>query len=121
LDVYLGGTFMLRYPVGLGAESSTPSGEWEVQNKLKNPQYYPPRGGKIILADDPENPLGERWIGLKGVKGEAVGQQRYGIHGTIEPDSIGRSASLGCIRMHNTDVEEFYDLVVVGHTKVTVN
>ena len=120
LDVFLGGTFLQRYPVGLGADRSTPSGEWVVQNKLKNPQYYPPRGGKIILADDPENPLAERWIGLKGVEGQALGQERYGIHGTIEPDSIGTSASLGCIRMHNADVEEFFDLVVANHSKVTV-
>jgi lipoprotein-anchoring transpeptidase ErfK/SrfK len=120
LDVYLQGTFILRYPVGLGAESSTPSGKWKVLNKLVNPQYYPPRGGRIILADDPENPLGERWIGLQGIEGEALGQERYGIHGTVEPESIGQSASLGCIRMHNSDVEELYDLLVVGHSQVTV-
>ena len=120
LDVYLGDTFLLRYPVGLGADGSTPDGKWIVQNKLRNPQYYPPRGGKIILADDPENPLGERWIGLKGVEGQALGQERYGIHGTIEPDSIGISASLGCIRMHNADAEEFFDLVVVNQSRVTV-
>ncbi len=120
LEVYLGNTFVRQYPVGLGAESSTPSGKWVVENKLKNPQYYPARGGQIILADDPDNPLGERWIGLRGTEGDAVGQERYGIHGTIEPDSIGRSASMGCIRMHNADVEEFYDLVVVNHSAVTV-
>jgi len=120
LDVYLHDTFIKSYPVGLGADRSTPPGTWVVQSKLKNPQYYPPHGGKIILADDPENPLGERWIGLKGIEGQALGQERYGIHGTIEPDSIGKSASLGCIRMHNPDVEELYNLLVVNHSKVTV-
>jgi len=120
LEVYLDQTFVKQYPVGLGKEDGTPTGAWKVHTKLKNPQYYPPRGGQIILADDPENPLGERWIGLQGVEGEAVGQERYGIHGTTDPDSIGKSVSMGCIRLHNADVEELYDLVVEGKSTVTV-
>jgi lipoprotein-anchoring transpeptidase ErfK/SrfK len=120
LDVYLGDTFVAHYPVGLGADNSTPSGRWVVRDKLKNPTYYPPRGGKILQPDHPENPLGERWIGLVGVEGEAVGQERYGIHGTIEPDSIGTSVSLGCIRMHNADVEELFTLLVERKSEVIV-
>jgi lipoprotein-anchoring transpeptidase ErfK/SrfK len=49
--------------------------------------------------------LGERWIDL----GES-----YGIHGTIEPDSIGKAASRGCIRMREKDVIEVYDFLVKG-------
>ena len=120
LDVYLQGTFVKHYPVGLGAEDSTPGGRWRVRDKLTNPQYHPPRGGQIILADDPENPLGERWIGLEGIEGEAAGQERYGIHGTIEPDSIGKNVSLGCIRMHNVDVEELFDMLVERKSEVLV-
>jgi lipoprotein-anchoring transpeptidase ErfK/SrfK len=120
LDVYLQNTFLKHFKVGLGAEQSTPLGEWVVETKLKNPTYHPARGGRIIAADDPENPLGERWIGLKGVAGEAKGQERYGIHGTIEPDSIGRAVSLGCIRMHNPDVELLFDMLVVGKSRVVV-
>ena len=120
LDVYLGNTFVKQYPVGLGEHSSTPTGEWQVGTKLKNPTYYPPRSGKIIAADDPENPLGERWIGLIGTKGAALGQHRYGVHGTIEPESIGKDASLGCIRMFNEDVEELYDMLIEKHSTVTV-
>lgn len=120
LEVYLNGTFVKQYPVGLGDDGSTPTGRWKVKNKLKNPQYYPPRGGQIILADDPENPLGERWIGLEGIEGEAVGQERYGIHGTIEPESIGKSVSLGCIRLYSADVEELYEMLVEEKSEVTV-
>jgi lipoprotein-anchoring transpeptidase ErfK/SrfK len=120
LEVYLNETFVKQYPVGLGDDGSTPTGRWKVKNKLKNPQYYPPRGGQIVLADDPENPLGERWIGLEGIEGEAVGQERYGIHGTIEPASIGQSVSLGCIRLYNADVEELYEMLVEGKSEVTV-
>lgn len=120
LDVYLGNTFVRHYRVGLGADGSTPSGEWRVGTKLTNPTYYPPRGGQIIAADDPQNPLGERWIGLVGTGGEALGQERYGIHGTIEPESIGREQSLGCIRMYNEDVEELYTYLVEKHSTVTI-
>jgi lipoprotein-anchoring transpeptidase ErfK/SrfK len=120
LDVYLGTTFVKHFKVGLGADDSTPSGQWRVSVKLTNPTYYPPRGGQIITADDPENPLGERWIGLEGVGGEAAGQYRYGIHGTIEPDSIGRNVSLGCIRMYNEDVEALYTYLIEKHSIVEV-
>jgi lipoprotein-anchoring transpeptidase ErfK/SrfK len=120
MDVYLGDLFVKQFKVGLGADDSTPTGKWQVNVKLVNPTYYPPRGGQIIDADDPTNPLGERWIGLVGVDGEALGQQRYGIHGTIEPDSIGRDASLGCIRMFNEDVVFLYDLLVIKDSHVTV-
>ncbi len=120
LDVYLGDTFVKSFRVGLGADGSTPTGEWRIKNKLENPTYYPPRGGAIVAADDPQNPLGERWIGLEGVSGEAVSQERYGIHGTSEPESIGQSVSLGCIRMHNADVELLYAYFVEERSTVTV-
>ncbi len=108
MDIYLKDTLVRHYKVGLGEHGSTPSGKWRVGEKLENPTYHPPRGGKLILADDPENPLGERWIQLEGIAGDAVGQESYGIHGTIEPDSIGRNKSMGCVRMHNEDVAEVF-------------
>ena len=120
LDVLLGTTYVRTYRVGLGADDSTPTGTWKVASKLENPAFYPPRTGRIISADDPKNPLGEHWIGLEGLGGEALGQLRYGIHGTIEPDSIGRSVSLGCIRMHNADVAFLFDLMVVDSSRVEV-
>jgi lipoprotein-anchoring transpeptidase ErfK/SrfK len=120
MDVFLGQVLVRSYPVGLGLDDSTPTGEWKVRNKLENPTYYPPRGGAIIAADDPENPLGERWIGLEGVSGEALSQQRYGIHGTNEPESIGRSISLGCVRLHNPDVEMVYTFLIEGKSTVTI-
>jgi lipoprotein-anchoring transpeptidase ErfK/SrfK len=120
LDVFLDDVLVRSYKVGLGEHNSTPTGTWRVKNKLENPTYYPPRGGKIVHAEDPNNPLGEHWIGLEGIAGEAKGQERYGIHGTNEPDSIGKDASLGCVRMHNEDVAELYTLLVIGHSQVTI-
>ena len=120
MDIYLQDTLVRNYKVGLGEHGSTPPGRWQVGDKIVNPTYHPPRGGKIILADDPENPLGERWIQLKGIAGKAVGQTSYGIHGTIEPDSIGRNKSMGCVRMHNEDVAEVFTYLATDKSVVDI-
>ncbi len=120
MRVFLQETFVRQYTVGLGLENGTPTGEWSVTDKLVNPPYYSPRGEGIIAADDPDNPLGERWIGLRGISGEAVGQQRYGIHGTHDPSTIGKNESLGCVRMYNEDVEALYDMLVPQHSRVHI-
>lgn len=120
MDVYLQDVFVRKYQVGLGANDGTPLGEWQVGTKLTNPTYYPPRGGSIVAADDPQNPLGEHWIELIGVGGSAVGKERYGIHGTIAPESIGKSESMGCIRMLNEDVAEVFTLLVSSKSHVYV-
>ena len=128
MDVYLGSPgehgsmYITSYPVGLGKDDSTPTGTWMVEphHKIKHPTYYSPRGEGVIAADDPKNPLGPFWIGLSGTDGQAVGKASYGIHGTIEPDSIGKMASLGCIRMHNEDVGLVFELLVEGKSTVIV-
>ncbi len=128
MDIYLGAPggagsiFVRSFPVGLGKDGSTPEGLWLVQphSKLKNPTYHSPRGEGIFAADDPKNPLGEFWIGLSGIDGEAQGKSSYGIHGTIEPDSIGREASMGCIRLKPDDIALVYELLVEGKSKVLV-
>jgi len=109
LTVYLKGNFVKEYPIGIGKAGITPIGKFKVKNKLPNPAWTKP--GEQMAADDPENPLGERWIGVEA---------DYGIHGTIEPETIGQAASQGCIRMYEADVEEFYDLVVVGKSTVEI-
>jgi hypothetical protein len=123
LDVYLQDVYVRSYRVGLGTENGTPEGVWKVKNRLENPTYYPPASAadkRIIPPDDPTNPLGRRWIGLEGVAGDAVGHEGYGIHGTIEPESIGKAVSLGCIRMHNEDVAFLYMLMMPGQSTVTI-
>jgi len=120
MGVYLNNTFVRQYRVGLGLDNGTPTGVWEVGTKLLNPTYYPPRGGRIIPPDDPKNPLGGFWVGLRGIEGEALGQLRYGVHGTNEPDTIGKSVSLGCIRMYNEDIKQVYSYLIEKESKVTV-
>ena len=78
-------------------------GWWKPDVNFKHPTYYSPRGEGVIPADDPKNPLGGYWIGLTGTDGQAVGKESYGIHGTNDPDSIGKQSSMGCIRMPNDD------------------
>ncbi|MBN1766095.1 MAG: L,D-transpeptidase family protein, partial [Sedimentisphaerales bacterium] len=121
LYVYLGDTLVCSYPVGLGASGrQTPAGVWEVKLKQVNPAWSDTENGKYYYPDDPENPLGERWIAIEGVEGEAVGRNGFGIHGTIRPDEIGKAASRGCIRLLNEDVEELYDMLIEGQSRVKV-
>jgi len=95
------------YPVAVGAPATpSPGGEFRVANRIPHPTYYEPSPPRRVIGPGAANPLGTRWIGLT-LKG-------YGIHGTNEPDSIGRRASHGCIRMHKQDVEELFELVHVG-------
>ncbi len=104
LIVRRAGIFIKEYPVGLGKDGSTPEGEFIVTNKLIDPEWNPP-GPEYAAPDDPDNPLGTRWIGFK---------PHYGIHGTVEPEMIGVEDSRGCVRLFNEDVEELFDLVVRG-------
>lgn len=103
LYIHVNGAYVKSFRVGLGKDNSTPTGSFTVKDKLVNPTYYGPDG--VIKADDPKNPLGERWIDIGN---------SYGLHGTIEPDSIGKNESRGCIRLLNADVEEVYDFLTVG-------
>ena len=105
LTIHLQGYYVKRYDVGIGKENSSPIGKFAVLGKLENPQYTDSRTGKVTEGDDPSNPLGERWIDL----GDG-----YGIHGTIEPDSIGKAESRGCIRLRDEDIVEVYNFLVKG-------
>lgn len=126
MDIWLGspdktgGMYVTTVPVGLGRDDSTPTGTWMAGGKLKNPAYFSPRGEGVIAADDPKNPLGEYWISLQGVDGQALGKMSYGIHGTIDPDSIGKQSSLGCIRLRDADIALVYELLVDGKSIVVV-
>ena len=102
------GFFVKRYKVGIGKDGTTPIGEFTIKNKLVNPTYYGPEG-KVIAADDPKNPLGEYWMDI----GDS-----YGIHGTIDPDSIGKAESEGCIRMKNEEAGEVYGFLGIGSTVI---
>lgn len=104
LTLKLNEKFVKEYRIGAGKFESTPLGAFKIVNKMVNPVWYSPDG--IYPPQDPKNILGTRWMSL-----DIAG---YGIHGTTQPESIGSHSSAGCIRMHNSDVEELYKLVSVG-------
>ena len=87
----------------------TTLGNYKIGNKQKDPTWYRPEGG-VVPPGDPENELGTRWMPL--VPDEEGLPTDLGIHGTIDPTSIGYFSSRGCPRLHRADVEELYDLVV---------
>lgn len=122
LDLYLQDTFVKSFRVGLGGDNPTPVGEWIVGSRMRNPTYFPSasaRDKRVIPPNDPANPLGGFWVGLQGTGGDAVGQAGFGIHGTNEPESIGRAASLGCVRMLNDEIEIVFRVMLVNKSKVT--
>ena len=113
LWVLLGGVVLREFRVGLGAQDKTPEGEFEIDTKIEKPDWY--HDGRRIAYGHPDNPLGTRWMGFKRTR-KAAG---YGIHGTDEPESIGKAVSQGCVRMLDAEVEELFTWVPRG-TKVSV-
>jgi lipoprotein-anchoring transpeptidase ErfK/SrfK len=120
LYICLGDVYVADFPCALGTNGGTPTGKWLVANHLTNPSWVDPRTGKRWNANDPQNPIGEYWIGLQGVEGEAKDQVGYGIHGTIDEASVGQDVSMGCIRLGDKDIETVYRLLVPGQSTVTV-
>jgi len=106
LAVMEGGEVIASFPVAVGAEESpSPTGEFQIVNRVSNPTYYRPG---TVIPSGKDNPVGTRWIGLS--------QKGYGIHGTNAPRSVGHAASHGCIRLRNRDVERLFNMLRVGDT-----
>lgn len=97
------------YIVSTGKNNSTPVGNFKINSKLINPTWF--KAGAVVPAGTPENILGTRWLGID--------VPSYGIHGTTEPQSLGRQVTQGCVRMSNPEVEELYTIVPIG-TEVTI-
>ncbi|MFH1453094.1 MAG: L,D-transpeptidase family protein [Armatimonadota bacterium] len=97
------------YPVAIGALGwNTPTGSYSLAVKQKNPTWFPPSWANVShpVYPGPNNPLGDRWMGLS--------RNGYGIHGTNNPQSIGLAASHGCIRMYTENARELFEQVAVG-------
>jgi len=110
LLVMLDGKFFKRYRVSTGEYAKTPTGTFKVIDKIAHPAWHKP-GAAAIPYGDPKNLLGTHWI--------ALDLPGYGIHGTWEPETLGRQSSAGCIRMLNAEVEELYTILPRG-TLVTI-
>ena len=104
LAVMDGETVVATFPVAVGAaESPSPVGEFRIVSRVSNPTYYHPG---TVIPSGKSNPVGTRWLGLN-LKG-------YGIHGTNAPQSVGKAASHGCVRLRNRDVEQLFSMLHVG-------
>ena len=110
------GKTLAQFPASMGSEHDPlPVGTWKILGVAKNPvfHYNPelfwdanPTHTKAKLAPGPNNPVGVAWIDLS--------KKNYGIHGTPEPSSIGKSQSHGCIRLTNWDAAALAQAVGPG-------
>lgn len=105
LVLSLNDRFFKRYRVGTGKFEKTPAGQFKVTDRIAQPTWWRP-DGKAVPFGDKENVLGTHWLSL-----DLPG---YGIHGTWEPDTVGKQESAGCIRLVNADIEELFTLLPVG-------
>jgi L,D-transpeptidase ErfK/SrfK len=108
--LYKNSSIVKFYPAAIGAADKwkTPTGSTSIINKTVNPTWYPPEWADKDepVAPGPENPLGDRWMGL-GLPG-------YGIHATNNPSSIGLATSHGCIRLYPEMAHDLFERVYVG-------
>ena len=112
----------IRYGVATGSEAHGWTGTATVKRKAEWPRWMPPADMLVRwphlkptaaaggMNGGPENPLGARALYLY----EGGRDTLYRIHGTNEPDKIGRNVSSGCIRMRNIDVVDLYNRTSMG-------
>ncbi len=105
--------YLTSFPVGLGKDDKTPLGNWQVVagSKVVNPDWRDDLNGEYYTSDNPDNPIGEYWIKIRGLDDANRGKQGFGIHGTIEPASIGSEASRGCIRLADDDIKMVFNML----------
>nr|WP_235785821.1 L,D-transpeptidase family protein [Sphingomonas sp. PR090111-T3T-6A] len=110
------GKLIAQFPVTTGSRHDPlPIGRWKVQGASYNPEFhYNPRlfwdarkgDRKATLPPGPNGPVGVVWLDLS--------RAHYGIHGTPEPQNIGRTESHGCIRLSNWDAARLSLMVKPG-------
>ena len=113
------GRVIAHFPVSIARNvEKRPVGELHVTVVIPDPNYtFDPEvfpespegrelGRKLVIPPGPNNPVGIAWIGLD--------RTGYGIHGTPDPEKVGRTESHGCFRLANWDARTLYDLAWVG-------
>ena len=114
-----GGKLVAMFTVTSGSSHDPlPLGEWKILTVSKTPPFhYNPDlfwdaeadDEKATLPPGPNGPVGVVWIDLS--------KEHYGIHGTPEPQTIGRTQSHGCVRLTNWDAARLAGMVSTA-TKV---
>ncbi len=110
------GKVIATYPATIGSEEKpAPSGRFEIRATARNPTYtYDPDYAfkgvktkkKLTIPAGPNNPVGAVWLDLTA--------ESYGIHGTPEPERIGKTFSHGCVRLTNWDVKDLASIAGKG-------
>ena len=110
------GTTYAQFPATMGSvHDPLPLGEWTIEGVGNNPAFHynpalfwdaNPKHAKATIQPGPNNPVGVVWVDLS--------KDHYGIHGTPEPSTIGKTASHGCIRLTNWDAMQLSRAVAPG-------
>lgn len=113
LRAYEGDQLVALFTVTSGSKNDPlPIGEWNVTGIAKNPPFsydpdlfwdVPDSNEDLQLPPGPNGPVGIVWIDLS--------KEHYGIHGTPEPQTIGRVQSHGCVRLTNWDAARLSEMV----------
>lgn len=110
------GKVIATFPATMGSRHDPlPLGTWSIKGVARNPEFhYNPElfwdvsdaKDKLLLPPGPNGPVGVVWIDLS--------KPHYGIHGTNEPQTIGRAESHGCVRLTNWDAAKLAGMVKPG-------
>jgi lipoprotein-anchoring transpeptidase ErfK/SrfK len=110
------GKAIAQYPATTGSEHDPlPIGEWKITGVSLDPAFHynpelfwdaDPSHAKARIAPGPNNPAGVAWIDLS--------KPHYGIHGTPDPATVGKTQSHGCIRVTNWSAREIAQAVKAG-------
>jgi len=111
-----GGKLIAQFPATMGSEHDPlPIGAWKVQGRSFNPSFHfnpklfwdaDGKDKKALLPPGPNGPVGVVWLDLD--------KPHYGIHGTPNPEKIGKTESHGCIRLTNWDAARLAQMVKPG-------
>jgi lipoprotein-anchoring transpeptidase ErfK/SrfK len=98
------------YPATIGkASTPTPPGSFTIQSKYVNPAYKT-SNGVTIPANDPNNPLGSRWMQFQGDENTFA----LGFHEETNPSRLGSMDSQGCVRLLENDLIDLYNTVDIN-------
>lgn len=120
LRVFDGDQLVAQFPATMGSTTDPlPLGTWKITgHSYLPPWHYQPSllkkadqsDPELMIKPGPNNPVGVAWLDLT--------KEHYGIHGTAEPNTIGRAESNGCIRLTNWDVMRLSQMVTPGTTAI---
>jgi lipoprotein-anchoring transpeptidase ErfK/SrfK len=107
LIVYLGDYYAGRFAVQLGSDAPRDGGTFEVIEITAGREYFDRRSGYRIAKEDPANPYGSHWIGLRGE--QVTAGHNVGIHVANDTDP-----GAGCFRVNRVDAEDLSAILSAG-------